>query len=117
MAVATPKTLIDPVQLSNVETSVGGPAAGKTWIGMTIVLCNTDSVARTFNLKKMKNGDSTANKHLLFKGGGPGSISIQSGETKMIELGGVVGVAQDTFFAWSDVNAVVNFTLHGAEVA
>ena len=109
MAVSTIKQLVAPTALSNTTTTTlyTVPASTKT-IVKEILLCNTDTAARTVTMF-FGSGSAAANTVLP-------AMTIQAGETKFITLSTNL-IAADTIKGGASVGSVVSCTISGVEVA
>lgn len=109
MALATVKQLLAPTALSATTTTAlyTVPASTKT-IVKEILLCNTDTVARTVT---MFFGSGTAADNTILS-----AITLQAGETRFVTLSSVL-IAADKISGGASSASVVSCTISGVEVA
>jgi len=109
MATATAKQAFQGA-LGSTTTTILYPVPGATVFFLnSIILCNTDSVARTVTMQ-WGSGTAAANRFLS-------ALSIAPGETKFIEFTKpVVLTAGQTISGGASSASVVSATISGAEV-
>jgi len=106
-------TVADAAQVydsDNPVTSPGSARAANVTIVKQIIVCNTDTSARTFSLY-LANDTPVAIADTLFEG-----VSLAAGETKIINTSIVLRAAQDhKLHARASVDSKVVLTLVGLE--
>ena len=109
MTTNTIKQLVPPTALSaTTTTSLYGPVSALTKaIIKEILLCNTDTVARTVTMQ-IGTGTAVANRILS-------AVSLAPGDTKFITLSTVLN-AGDSITGGASSAAVVSCTVSGVEV-
>ena len=108
----TGAAVINAAQVYDSDNPVtsGSAQAANVTIVKQIIVCNTDSAARTFSLYLDSNG-TVAVADTLFEG-----VSLAAGETKIINTSIVLRAAQDhKLHARASVDSKVVLTLVGLE--
>lgn len=105
----TVKQLVAPTALSVTTTTTLYTVPGSTKaVIKEILLCNTDSVARTVTMQ-VGTGTAAANRILS-------ALSLAAGETKFVSLSTVMNAAE-TITCGASAASVVSCVVSGVEVA
>lgn len=102
----TEKRLGGPTQLGTTTTTLGTVPAARNWVIKQIIICNTDTVDRTFTLS-IGTAATAANRLIS-------SLPIGANDIMVFDTA-LVLTAAETFQGLSDAASVVNVTLVGWE--
>lgn len=102
----TEKRLGGPTQLGTTTTTLGTVPSARNWVIKQIIICNTDTVDRTFTLS-IGTAATAANRLIS-------SLPIGANDIMVFDTA-LVLTAAETFQGLSDAANVVNVTLVGWE--
>ena len=102
----TEKRLGGPTQLGTTTTTIGTVPSARVWVIKQIIICNTDTVDRTFSLSI--GTAATASNRLM------SSLPIGANDIMVFDTA-LVLTAAETLQGLSDAGSMVNITLVGWE--
>lgn len=108
---STPKRLADARYISNSYGNVYVSPASTKAIVKEIVLCNTDTAARTVSVRVVPSGETAGDEHCIFK-----DLSIAAKTTYIASGLSMVLEADEDIDAIADVASKVTIRVSGVEV-
>jgi hypothetical protein len=112
MATYTQTRLAGPTLLTGSFTNIYTVGSGETTIVKQIIVCNTDSLERTFTLCLLKDGDTSVVEpdDVIFS-----AVALDPGETRLINLSLVMtyGTGGDAIYGKASQANEITITISG----